>query len=139
MEALGRLPASRLLALGAGSLVGIALLVGAYWFVVGFGPGPGACACSPPTEFSFAEKTTGEGVTVSITHEGGRELAAGDLLVTVDGRVATWAARADVASGTAVGPGDRLTVTADPGDRIRIEWRSADGDSRTTVSEHRVG
>jgi len=124
----------RLLGLAFGTLVGIALVAGAYGFLFGFGPDPGTCACSPPA--GFEAETNGNG-TVTVTHQGGEWVKAGTLVVTVGDDERTWAAVAGLNATDEVGTGDSVTVRASSGETVRVVW--LDGDTvRTTLLEYTV-
>jgi len=144
MAWLDRLRSRRVLGSALGAAVGIALLVGGYWFVFGVGLGPGACACSPPAaDFVFTENESAS--TVLILHNSGDALPASEVAVVVDGERRPWPEQgttgARAASETSrVSVGDTYEVPdADPGTEIVVEWESSDGENRVTLARYVVG
>lgn len=115
-------------------------------FVLGITPGrdPGACACSPPTAFTFEESHTGDDVTLTITHDGGDSLSADELYVVVNGESRLWTGHG-TASGqrsdaSAVIAGDTYRRTGlSEGDTVRLVWRASDSDETVRIAVHTVG
>lgn len=117
-------------------VLAVALTILAVGYTVVFACGPFGEMCPEAAEsaqFTLATNHSGESVTATITHDGGKRFEAGDLVLAAGDRERTWATLANVSATTRVGPGDSVTVIVDPGTELRLVWVSDDGEHRATV------
>jgi hypothetical protein len=98
--------------------------------VLGVGDSTGERMSNPPqAQFDF-EQAGSE--TVDVTHAGGQEVWASDLLVVVDGEPQTW----EKAGDSYVGTGDTTTVSASSGATVEVVWDI--GDARAVLGSFTV-
>jgi hypothetical protein len=97
---------------------------------------------SPEAEFSFEQI----GERVLITHDGGDEFPAGELVLRGPDGELTWAANAELEPSTAVGPGDATQIGPPspygnpirPGNYIQVVYDSGEG-NQTVLAERGQG
>ena len=101
-------------------------------FVLSGGSSSAGGSVAAPPQMSVATSYDADAGAATLTHDGGDEAQAANLVVRVDGELVDWTDP----DGT-VSPGDSLTVDASAGSTIRLLW-SGGGEDPVTLSSYTV-
>ncbi|WP_267640436.1 type IV pilin N-terminal domain-containing protein [Haloarchaeobius amylolyticus] len=110
----------------------LAAVIGAFVLNIG-----GSQEAAPQAQFSWANESAG----VQATHQGGDDIDATTLSVTIDGNAGVNATPFDVGSDDVWSAGETTTLTDNtqtPGDKISVVWEASSGDKSNIIAEYTV-
>ncbi len=111
-------------------MVAITVILAAVIATFVLGLGDQVSNTSPQTSFSFDY----EGSQLTIIHDGGENIDAGELRITGADDTGTWADLKSIGDGSVISAGKSLSVDAGTGDTVRVVWEPSEGGSSATLA-----
>ena len=117
-------------------MVAITVIIAAVIGTFVLGLGDQVSESAPQAQFTFNNPSSG---TVSITHDGGDAIVAGDLSFSGAGASGTWADESTLSDTDEVTAGDSVGLTGlNAGETLRVVWSSSNSDKTATIGQFEV-